>query len=118
LSDEILKELFSDIPEIESVVVIDEDGIVVHEYSKEGTSVDPEDIATQLVNPVRSIEEALSDSAGEECEEFIVFSRGLVIFVYKLVNETYLVAVARRSPLYGRTRFKLRSRLHKLIKAL
>lgn len=120
MSEEILKSLVEEIPELESALIIDEDGIVVYRYDGQDASLDSEELATQLVNPVKSCDETLQDLTGESesLEETVIFSKNYAIFVYKLVNDTFLIAVARKTPLYGRTRFKLRSRIPKLIKAL
>jgi len=120
VSEEIVKKLVDEVPEVESAVVIDEDGIIVHKYSKDEITVDPEDIATQLVNPVKSIETSIHDATGERdiSEELIIFSKDLVIFVYRLVNDTYLVVIAKNNPLYGRTRFRLRTKIPQIIKSL
>ncbi len=120
MSEEILKTLVDEVPEVESALVIDEDGIVVYRYDGKETSIDSEELATQLVNPIKSCDETINDLTGEndQLEEVILFSGKYAIFIYKLVNETFLVVVTKRTPLYGRTRFKLRSKLPKLIKAL
>ena len=120
MSENILKQLIEEIPELESALIIDEDGIVVYRYDSEDASVDAEDLSTQLVNPIRTCDETIRDLTGEKdsLEETIIFSRHYAIFIYKLVNDTFLVAIAKRTPLYGKTRFKIRSRLPKLIKAL
>ena len=119
MSEEVLRSLVDEVPEVESALVIDEDGIVVYRYDGD-TSLDSEELATQLINPVNSCDETLQDLSSEEdsLEETVVFSKYRVIFVYKLVNDTFLVVVAKRTPLYGRTRFKLRSKLPELIKEL
>ncbi|SMO72938.1 Predicted regulator of Ras-like GTPase activity, Roadblock/LC7/MglB family [Balnearium lithotrophicum] len=120
MSEEIVKKLVDEVPEVESAVIIDEDGIIVHKYSKDEITVDPEDIATQLVNPVKSIERSIQDATEEKeiSEEIIIFSKNLVIFVYKLVNDTYLIVIAKNNPLYGRTRFRLRTKIPQIIKSL
>jgi len=120
MSEEILKSLVEEVPELESALVIDEDGIVVYRYDGSDLSIDSEELATQLVNPVKSCDETFQDltQETESLEETIIFSKNYAIFVYKLVNDTFLIAIARKTPLYGRTRFKLRSRIPKLIKAL
>ncbi len=120
MSEEILKSLVEEIPEVESALIIDEDGIVVYRYDSKETSVDSEELSTQLVNPIKTCDETILELTGEKdsLEETIIFSKNYAIFVYNLVNDTFLVAIAKRTPLYGRTRFKIRSRLPKLIKAL
>jgi len=117
--DTLLQELAEKNPELESLLIVDEEGIIVYRYEKEPT-VDPEEIATQLVNPLNMISEFLRELSGEEddMEELVLFTKRYQIFVYKLVNETYLVAIARRNPLYGKLRFKIKSQLPKLIKTL
>ena len=120
MSEEILKTLVEEIPEVESALIIDEDGIVVYRYDSSDSSIDSEELATQLVNPIKSCDETFQDlTEGKEVlEETVIFSKNYAVFIYNLVNETYLIAIARRTPLYGRTRFKLRSRIPTLIKAL
>jgi len=117
--ESLLKELVESNPELESLLVVDEEGIVVYRYDK-NPSVDAEEVAAHLVNPLNTMSEFFRDISGEEddLEELIIFTGRYQFIVYKLVNETYLVAVARRGPLYGRLRFKLRANLPKLIKTL
>jgi len=118
--EDLLRELAEKNPELESILVVDEEGIIVYRYDKEDTTVDPEEIATQLVNPLNAISESIRDLSGEEddLEELVLFTKKHQIFVYKLVNETYLVAIAKRDPLYGRLRFRLKSQLPEFIKTL
>ena len=117
--EELLKEIAQENPEVESVLVIDEEGIIVYRYDKE-TSIDPEEVATQLVNPLNTLSEFIQDISNEEddLKELLLFSGKYQFLAYKLINETYLVVVAKRSPLYGRMRFRVRSKLPKLIKTL
>ncbi|MEO2065017.1 MAG: roadblock/LC7 domain-containing protein [Desulfurobacteriaceae bacterium] len=117
--EELLKEIAQENPEVESVLVIDEEGIIVYRYDKE-TSIDPEEVATQLVNPLNTLSEFIQDISNEEddLKELLLFSEKYQFLAYKLINETYLVVVAKRSPLYGRMRFRVRSKLPKLIKTL
>ncbi|RKQ61807.1 Roadblock/LC7 domain-containing protein [Thermovibrio guaymasensis] len=117
--EELLKEVAQENPEVESVLVIDEEGIIVYRYDKE-TSIDPEEVATQLVNPLNTLSEFIQDISNEEddLKELLLFSEKYQFLAYKLINETYLVVVAKRSPLYGRMRFRVRSKLPKLIKTL
>jgi predicted regulator of Ras-like GTPase activity (Roadblock/LC7/MglB family) len=117
--ENLLRELVESNPELESVLVVDEEGIIVYRYDRD-SSVDSEEVATHLVNPLNTISELFRDiSDGEDdFEELLIFTRKFQVLVYKLISETYLVAVARRSPLYGRLRFKLRAKLPKLIKNL
>jgi len=117
--EELLKEIAEENPEVESLLVIDEEGIVVYRYDKK-TSLDSEEVVTQLVNPINTMSEFLKDISNEEddLKELLLFSGKYQFLAYKLVNETYLVVIAKRSPLYGRIRFKVRSKLPKLIKTL
>ncbi|WP_456455922.1 roadblock/LC7 domain-containing protein [Thermovibrio sp.] len=116
--EEILKELVENNPEVESAVVVDEEGIIVYKYEK-SPSIDVEEVATQLVNPVNNLCEFVEDTVeGDELKEVLLFSRNYQFFVYKLVNETYLIVVAKNSPLYGRVRFKVRTAIPKLVKQL
>jgi predicted regulator of Ras-like GTPase activity (Roadblock/LC7/MglB family) len=115
----LLRELVESNPELESLLIVDEEGIVVYKYER-GPSVDSEEVAAHLVNPLNTISEFFRDISDEkdDLEELLIFTGRYQVVIYKLVNETYLVAVARRSPLYGRLRFKLRASLPKLIKNL
>jgi len=117
--EDLLKEIAEKNPEVEALLVVDEEGIIVYRYDR-NPSVDPEEVATHLVNPLNTISEFLRDISKEEddLEELLVFSGRYQLLAYKLVNETYLVAVARRSPLYGRLRFRIKSQIPKLIKTL
>ncbi|WP_456435597.1 hypothetical protein [Thermovibrio ammonificans] len=118
--EELLKQLLSENTELQALLVVDEEGIVVYKESREGLPFDPEEAAVELITPSTRIDEFLHDSLEEEkgLEEFIVFSRRYLFLVYKLVNETFLVAVSSRTPLYGRLRFRLRSKLKEVIKQL
>jgi predicted regulator of Ras-like GTPase activity (Roadblock/LC7/MglB family) len=118
--EELLKEFLKENKELEALLVVDEEGIVVYKEVKDELPFDPEEVAVELVNPSNRINELVEDSLGEQggLEEILVFTKRRLFLVFKLVNETFLVAVARRTPLYGRLRFKLRSRLPQIIKSL
>ena len=120
MSQELLEELVGAIPEVEAAFIIDEDGIIVHKHLKSSLEIDPEEIATQLVNPVRTIEEAVADTTNEtdSVEELVIFTKKFAVFIYKLIRDTYLMVITRKNPLYGRTRFKLRTHIPSLIKSL
>ncbi len=116
--EELLKELVDKNPEVESAVIVDEEGIIVYKY-EENPSIDVEEVATQLVNPLNALCEFVEETLEEdELKEMLLFSRNYQFFVYKLVNDTYLIVVAKNSPLYGRVRFKVKSLIPKLIKQL
>ncbi|WP_457677790.1 roadblock/LC7 domain-containing protein [Thermovibrio sp.] len=117
--DGLLKEIVEGAPEIESALVVDEEGIVVYRYDKEPT-VDPEDLATHFVNPLNMISEFFRDSSNDEDDvnELITFTKRYLILSYKLVNGTYLIVIAKATPLYGRVRFKVRTKIPKLVKTL
>jgi len=120
MSNGLLEELVATMPEIEAVFIIDEDGIIVHRHIRSNAEIDPEEIATQFVNPVRTIEETVVDTTNEtdSVEELVIFTKKFAVFIYKLIRDTYLMAITRKNPLYGRTRFKLRTHIPSLIKSL
>ncbi len=117
--EKLLKKLAQENPEIESLLIVDEEGIIVYRYDKE-PSIDPEEIATQLVNPLNVISEFLREISNEEDDfkELLLFSGKYQVLAYKLVNDTYLVVVAKKNALYGRLRVRIKSQIPKLIKIL
>jgi len=108
-----LKALAESLPEVESVAVVDEEGFIVYRYDKPGLTLDAEEVDVHIVNPVTRLVEVIQDVSGEKdsFEEMVLFTTNHVMLVYKLVNDTYLVVLARRTPLYGKIRFKVRAKL-------
>jgi len=114
------KEIVNSLPEIDSIAIVDEEGFIVYRYDKPNLEVDPEEISVHLVNPVNKILEMTEDiyQGKNPLEEIVLFTGKHVILVYKLVNDTFLVVLAKRTPLYGKVRFKIRSKLNEIKAAL
>ncbi|MEO2069214.1 MAG: roadblock/LC7 domain-containing protein [Desulfurobacteriaceae bacterium] len=114
------KEIVNSLPEIDSIAIVDEEGFIVYRYDKPNLDVDPEEISVHLVNPVNKILEMTEDiyQGENSLEEIVLFTEKHVILVYKLVNDTFLVVLAKRTPLYGKVRFKIRSKLNEIKAAL
>jgi predicted regulator of Ras-like GTPase activity (Roadblock/LC7/MglB family) len=108
-----LKELAESVPEVESIAIVDEEGLIVYRYDKAKATLDMEEVAVHVVTPVTRLIELMKDISGEKdsLEELVFFTTRYVVLVYRLVSDTYLVVVARRNPYYGRVRFKVRSKL-------
>ncbi|ADY73812.1 hypothetical protein Dester_1176 [Desulfurobacterium thermolithotrophum DSM 11699] len=114
--EEKLKEIANSIPEVKSLSIVDEEGFILYKFDKPGLDVDPEEISVHIVNPVKTLVESIEDISGEKdsLEEMVLFTEKHVLLVYKLVNDTYLVALAERDHLYGKIRFKLRAKLNEI----
>jgi predicted regulator of Ras-like GTPase activity (Roadblock/LC7/MglB family) len=114
------KEIADSLPEIDSIAIVDEEGFIIYRYDKPNLEVDPEEISVHLVNPVNRILEVMEDIyCGENSlEEIVLFTEKNVILVYKLVSDTFLVVLAKRTALYGKVRFKVRSKLNEIKAAL
>ncbi len=118
--EEKLKQIAEMLPQIESVAIVDEEGFIISSYEKSGVKLDTEEIAVHLVNPLNRLLEMVEDLSGESdtLEEMVLFTRNHIFLVYKLVNDTYLVIVAKKDPLYGKVRFKVRSKLPEIKSSL
>jgi len=118
--EELLKNIAESNPGIVAISIVDEEGIIIYNYVKNGSNIDPEELSVQLVHPLNRLIELIQDVSGEkeDLEELIMFTTKHVLLSYKLVNETYLVVLARKDALYGKVRFKVRSKLPEIIEAL
>ncbi len=118
--EELLKTIADENPEIIALSVVDEEGIIVYSYIKENKDIDSEEITVQLVSPLNRLIEIVQDVSDEkeDLEELIMFTSNYVLFTYKLINETYLVVLAKKDALYGRVRFRVRSKLPEIVEAL
>jgi len=118
--EEKLKTLAESLPEVESVAIVDEEGFIICRYDKPEVTLDAEEVAVHVVNPVTRLIEVIQDVSGERdsLEEMVLFTGKHVLLVYRLVNDTYLVVLAKRTALYGKVRFKVRSKLNEIKAAL
>ncbi|GEM_PF-927117 len=118
--EELLKKIADEVPEVDSLLIVDEEGIIVYRYDKEILPIDAEELAVHLVGPVVRISEFFKEESveGDELKELVLFSKNFVLLIYPLVNDTYLVVLSKRSPLYGRTRFKVGAKMREILKAL
>ena len=115
-----LKEIANSIPELKSIAIVDEEGFIVYKYDKPNLDVDPEEISVHIVNPVNRLVETMEEVFGERdsLEEMVLFTEKHTLLVYKLISDTFLVVLAERDPLYGKIRFKVRSKLNEIKSAL
>ena len=118
--EELLKSIADANPEVVALSVIDEEGIIIYNYVKDGDSIDSEEIAVQLVHPLNRLIELIQDVSDEkeDLEELIMFTTNHILFSYKLINETYLIVLAKKDALYGKVRFRVRSKLPEIVEAL
>jgi len=114
------QEIVESIPEIESIVVVDDEGLIVYRYDRPNLDADPEEVSVHLVNPINRISEVTDEiyQGKNPLEELVLFTEKNVILIYRLVNDTFLVVITKRTPFYGRIRFKIRSRLNEIKAAL
>lgn len=115
-----LRQLADSVPEVESMAIVDEEGFIVYKYDKPELDMDSEELSVQIINPLNRLMEAIGEVSHEEdtLEELVFFTDKHILLVYKLVNDTFLVVLSKRDPLYGKTRFKVLSKLNEIKSAL
>jgi len=118
--EEVLKEIVENNPEVEAVFIVDEEGIVISSYTRKELAIDPEEIAVQITHPLNRLIEMVKEISEEkeELEELLMFTTAHILFSYKLINDTYLVVLAKKDALYGKVRFKIRYKLPQIIEVL
>ncbi len=117
--EKILNEIMDYCSNIEALAVVDEEGLVISQLTRESSNLDVEEIASLIMTPALRLKEAVSDvSSDERLEEINIFLTNTIVYVYSLALDTYLVAVVKRTPLYGKARFAIRRKLPELRQTL
>ena len=110
--EDILKKIANESDDIQALAIVDEEGLIISQYSKPNVKFDVEEMASLIITPSMRLAEALSDVSSEEIlEEMVVFLTNTVVILYKLAYETYLVAALKKTPLYGKVRFIVKKNL-------
>ncbi|WP_022847729.1 hypothetical protein [Desulfurobacterium sp. TC5-1] len=109
---ETLKKLAEESKDIKALAIVDEEGLIIAEYSKPNLNFDIEEMASLIITPALRLSEAFTDVDKEEkLEEMVVFLSHTIVILYKLAYETYLVAALEKTPLYGKVRFIVKKNL-------